>query len=83
MTPQDLPLYSRIICRWHDSSSHGRWQNVGEIDTSPVEVRSIGFVAASSPESVTITTSLNDEIEACLAPVTIPWTAITQLEILP
>lgn len=72
---------------WYDSLSLTGWQH-GKSEPHTLKpgdvahIRTIGYVAACTPDSIAVTTSIGTEGEAALGPVSIPWRSIFGLELM-
>lgn len=69
-----------VFILWEDSASLDGWHRAGRYATVGT-ISTVGFVVGRNDAGVTVTSSLNDEFSN-ISPLTIPWSCITQCEVL-
>ena len=87
MKPRKLAVGTPVKFKWADSDYAQGWhypQGVMTYPTlspKPTEIATIGWVVATSRDSLIVTTSIGENGGA-LTPVSVPWRAIFNLEVL-
>ena len=78
---KDLKRGKAIKVAWEDSSVHHGWQPK-ELKGRTGKIISIGYVTDVQRDCLTLSTSIGDNADS-ISPLSIPWSAVVDLEVLP
>lgn len=71
-----------VILSWNDSRAFDGWHYDPSAPRTPAGIKSLGFVVQGNKEGLVLTTSVGSYGQT-IDDLSIPWGAISELEILP
>jgi len=77
-----LPKGKAVQLYWVDSAIKHGWQHLNQDNYGVETVSSMGYVVESKPEHLTLTCSISAS-DGVIAPLSIPWEAIVDIQLLP
>lgn len=83
MKPESFKFGTAVRVQWLDSAMRRGWSRPSDdAPYIPQHIVSQGFVVEATTDSLTITTSVDDE-RSVIAPLIVPWGCIKDIKFLP